>query len=55
MWQDGFSSIKTQDQLYQMLLGSKKASKYVQEKQGSLLRTELITKKKDIQKKCSTI
>lgn len=34
-----------------MLLGSKKASKYVQEKQGSLLRTELITKKKKIFRK----
>lgn len=28
-----------------MLLGGKKASKHVQEKEGSLIRTELITKK----------
>lgn len=33
-----------------MLLGGKKASKHVQWKQGSLLRTELITKKKKIRK-----
>lgn len=33
-----------------MLLGGKKASKHEQEKQGSLLRTELITKKKKIKK-----
>lgn len=54
MWQGEFSSIETQAQLYQMLLGGKKASKHEQEKQGSLLRTELITKKKN-QEKCSTI
>lgn len=43
MGQGEFSSFKTQVQLYQMLLGGKKASKHVQEKQDSLLRTELIT------------
>lgn len=34
---------QSEDQLYQVL-GGKKASKHVQEKQGSLFRTELITK-----------
>lgn len=55
MGQGEFSSIKTQDQLYQMLNGGKKASKHVEEKQSSLLRSELITQKKKNQKKCSTI
>lgn len=50
MGQGEFSSIKTQDQLYQMLNGGKKASKHVEEKQSSLLKSELITKKKKIRK-----